>query len=449
MSAHLVEAVGTLEATPFADLLVRAHDGRITGTLVLEEPGGKRHGIYFSEGEPTRAKVSSPGAHLGEVLVERGQLSADLYRATLERALLQHVLHGRLLVEEGILSEAAVDDALREQLMRQLLWLFGQPRETKFGYFAGTNYLEQWGGPPNPSIRLLELLWLGIRDHARSFEVEQALARIGGRRVELCRGLPPDHFAFLGEDGGLIERLRTRPARITELLGGDAAPDSHRKRVLYFLVLSRSLELDVPSAPPVGIDRSSSVSEPPSVPPAPRVPSFEQRDSRRALPASNPVATREAARALRAQAAFQKAEAFLQRGNLEMARLEAKLALEHDPTKLDHIALNAYLSLFAPAPNPREVLSELDRALESLEAGIKVHWYRGLALKRLGRHASALREFRTVVEEDPHHIDAAREVHIYEERLRNSPKDRLSLAPEPEQSVNPLDRALKRLWPKR
>ena len=499
MNAQAVETVGTLEATPFADLLVQAHDGRRTGTLVLEEPSGTRHGVFFNEGEPARAKVISPGAHLGEVLVDCGQLSPEVHRATLERAQLQQRLHGRLLVEEGILSEHIVHEGLREQLMRQLLWLFGQPRETKYGYFDGANFLAQWGGPPNASLHLLEVLWLGIRDHARSFEVEQALARIGGRRIELCRGLPPDHFSFLGDDGGLIQRLRTSPARLTELLGSGGASDAHLKRVLYFLVLSRSLQLDVPSAPPLGIDRASAPSEPfiPSSPPVPRFasdgppstapistapastapastapastapitrlasgvpvssrPAGIRTTSATVLkavrPPSNPAAARETANVLRAQAAFQKAEALLQRGNLEGARQEAKLALDHDSTKPEHIALHAYLSLFAPTPNPREVLTELDRAIESLQAGVKVHWYRGLALKQLGRHASALREFRSVVEEDPHHIDAAREVHIYEERMRNSPKDRLSLAPEQERSGNQfLDRALKRFWPKR
>ncbi|HVZ36654.1 MAG TPA: hypothetical protein VG963_29700, partial [Polyangiaceae bacterium] len=44
--------------------------------------------------------------------------------------------------------------------------------------------------------------------------------------------------------------------------------------------------------------------------------------------------------------------------------------------------------------------------------------------------ASALQEFRFVAEKDPRHIDAAREVRLYEQRLKNSPKDRPNLAPD-------------------
>jgi tetratricopeptide (TPR) repeat protein len=199
-------------------------------------------------------------------------------------------------------------------------------------------------------------------------------------------------------------------------------------------VLSRSLELDVPSAPPVGLERGTL---PETVFPAsPRVPEFTSHEGssasalRRPLPETGSAP--EAAKALGAQMAFHRAESQLVRGNLEHALREAKAALDYDPAKPEHIALHAYLLLLQPGADPRHALSEFDRAIERLEAGIKVHWYRGLALKRLDRHASALREFRAVLEEDPHHIDAAREVHIYEERLRRSPKERPSLAPEPE-----------------
>jgi hypothetical protein len=434
MSATLPQAAGTLETTPFADLLVRAHDQRATGTLVLEEPGGLRHGVYFDDGEPKRAKVVSPGAHLGEVLVKRGQLSPDVHRATLERARERQVLHGQLLVAEGFLSEDALEAALSEQLMRQLLWLFGQPRETKYGYFQGTNFLEHWGGPAEPSLQLLELLWRGIRDHARGFEIETALARIGGRRIEIRRELPREHFAFLGDDVEVVERLRLRPARLLDLIVPGSASEIVTKRVLCFLVLSRSLELDVPSAPPVGLERGTL---PETVfPRSPRVPEFTSHDGssasalRRPLPETGSAP--EAAKLLGAQMAFHRAETQLARGQLELALREAKAALDIDPAKPEHIALHAYLTLLQPGADPRHALSEFDRAIERLEAGIKVHWYRGLALKRLDRHASALREFRAVLEEDPHHIDAAREVHIYEERLRRSPKERPSLAPEPE-----------------
>jgi hypothetical protein len=40
-----------------------------------------------------------------------------------------------------------------------------------------------------------------------------------------------------------------------------------------------------------------------------------------------------------------------------------------------------------------------------------------------------LREFRAIVDRDPLHVDAAREVRVYEMRLKRSPKGQPSLAP--------------------
>jgi tetratricopeptide (TPR) repeat protein len=273
--------------------------------------------------------------------------------------------------------------------------------------------------------------------------------------VELRRDLPLHHFAFLGDDAFVVDCLRQRPVRIPELLAEHPGLEAKIQRVLCLLILSRSLELDVPSAPPLGLDRAHAT--PVVVPPAPRLPKFEERAQRAPAP-SAPVleapASAPAGRAfadlLGAQMAFHRAEVLLERGKLDAARHEAKVALEREPEKPEHIALHAFLEFLKPEPSIRKALTELDRAVGSPAAGVKVHWYRGLVLKRLGRHASALQEFCYIVEEDPNHIDAAREVHIYETRLRKSPKDRPTLAPEEpaRDSGDFFERALKRLRPR-
>ena len=63
-------AQGSLEATPLGHLLVYGLDRLLTGTLVLEEPTGKKHAIYFDGGGPAKAKVQDPILFLGRVLVE-------------------------------------------------------------------------------------------------------------------------------------------------------------------------------------------------------------------------------------------------------------------------------------------------------------------------------------------------------------------------------------------
>jgi curved DNA-binding protein CbpA len=549
MSAPVPETVGTLASTPFGELLVSALDQRLTGTLILEETAGARHGVYLEGGTARQVKIAVPTEHLGEVLVETGAISADVHERTLERALREHVLHGQLLLGEGLIDSRRLAFGLREQLARQLVWLFARPIDTHFGYFAGSNFLANWGAP-GPAPSMLEVLWRGLRDHARPREIENALRRLEGLKIALRPDLPPTYFTFLGEDRGIVSLLERGPRRLSELLEAEPRLEAAIRRVLYFLVLTRSVDLGFPSAPPVGIGaepfvapaaarlpsfppsaRSSDTQpssapprrdSPPSIPPAVVHSATLREELRRRLEheprshyevlgipedapprqvqsaffllskrwhpdrlgseasdvregaariyatiirahhvladpaarASYDTALRSGAgvdstpvveRAFSAEVAFQKAESFLARGNLEAAEREAKLALVYDPKRPEHAALAAWLAALKPDADHRRLAADFARVSRAAENNLKVHWYRGLFLKRVGRHASALQEFRFVVERDPRHIDAAREVRLYEQRLKNSPKDRLSLAPDdPARGASAWSRLFKR-----
>lgn len=555
MAAMVPQTVGTLKTTPFGELLVQVHDRRLTGTLVFEEIGGARHGVYIEGGAPQKAKIGGAGIHLGDVLVETGAISPEVHERTLARALRDRVLFGQLLLGEGCISQASLGLGLREHLHRQLVWLFGQPGETHYGYFEGKNLLARWGGPEKLGSSTLEVLWRGLCAHSPEDAIAGALTRVEGMRLALQRELGPDHFAFMGEAGRIVALFGGAPRRLGEIVASEPFSESEVRRVLYFLLLTRSVDLGVPSAPPVGLD-----AEPFSPPPAARVPSLASeppsvghvrpdsvaplpmphrdtpasipprvvrsatlRDELRrrlekpprthyetlGIPEDAPLRQVQAAffllskhwhpdrlgpeaadlkdgathvfdgiakayrvlsdpaaraayddelsdgkahdgapsleRALSADVAFHKAESFLARGNLDAAEREARIALENEPGRGEYIALVAWLDALKPGADERQLNVAFTKALRAGQGSIKVHWYRGLFLKRTGRHASALQEFRFVAERDPRHIDAAREVRIYEQRLHNSPKDRPSLAPEePRSERSPWSRLFKR-----
>jgi hypothetical protein len=137
--------------------------------------------------------------------------------------------------------------------------------------------------------------------------------------------------------------------------------------------------------------------------------------------------------------AFHRAEVMLKHGNLFAASREAQLALEQHP-KPEYLALNAWLELQRPAHDLRKIALDLKRAQTQAENSPSVRYYRALVLQRLGKHAAALREFRGVLQVLPAHVDAARQVRVYEHRLRRSPKHRPSLSPE--DHVSPSARGL-------
>jgi tetratricopeptide (TPR) repeat protein len=121
-------------------------------------------------------------------------------------------------------------------------------------------------------------------------------------------------------------------------------------------------------------------------------------------------------RVLRASMAFQKAEVFFKRNNLVAAEAEARQALADDPEQADHVALVAWLAAQKPDANLEASIKELDRALMMQPNNVRVLWYRGQLYKRIGKLGRAMRDFRLVVERDARHVDAQREIRLYNMR---------------------------------
>lgn len=121
-------------------------------------------------------------------------------------------------------------------------------------------------------------------------------------------------------------------------------------------------------------------------------------------------------RVLRAATALQKADVFLKRNNLAAAEIEARQALADDPDQSDCIALVAWIDAQKPDANVEASIKALDRAIMIQPNNVRAHWYRGQLYKRAGRMGRAMRDFRSVVERDPRHTDALRELRLFQMR---------------------------------
>jgi hypothetical protein len=619
-------ATGNLQATPFGHLLVYLLDRGLTGTLVLEEANGDKHAIWFEAGAPAKVKTATPVTYLGQVLVERRAITREVYERTLQGALHERRLHGQVLLETGAIEVRALKDALREQLARQVLWLFKLAPTTAFGYYDQTNFLERWGAPEGLRTRPLALIWRGLRRHASAAEIEAVTARLGERSIELHVDAPIRRFRFESSEQALIDVLRAKPQPLSSLIACGLAPPEDVKRLVYVLVILRQLELGVPGAEPVGVDEAPSSSRiavaapvnrgsipdvehivpsqrpsgahpavtpapsrlpseplpvvtlPPAAPSAPPVapsPPPVAPSPPPAAPSPPPVApspppvapspppvapspsplpagvsssprphagparirtpvtaapagaqpvpqflgtgtadlrlelealtarltgthyqvlgvpedaptsviqgaffalakkwhpdrlkpevadlrepvTRLFARmsqasqvlcdpaareaydkslggadaddeaaqvhkVLKATNAFQKAEVLLKRGNLALAEKEALIAYENDPSQADHVALHSWIQAQKPNADLTDLAVQLEKAAKAEPNNLRVRWYRGQLLKRMGRTREALHDFRFIAERDPRHTDAHREVRLYAMRRGNRP----------------------------
>lgn len=133
-------------------------------------------------------------------------------------------------------------------------------------------------------------------------------------------------------------------------------------------------------------------------------------------------------RVLRAATAFQKAEVFLKRNNLPAAEIEAKQALADDPDQADYLGLVAWIEMQKPNANFETLLRMLDRAIALQPNSVRARWYRGQLYKRMGKESRAIQDFRFIVEREPKHVEAQREIRIYTMR-RSGPSGPSSIPP--------------------
>jgi curved DNA-binding protein CbpA len=128
-------------------------------------------------------------------------------------------------------------------------------------------------------------------------------------------------------------------------------------------------------------------------------------------------------RILRAAMNFQKAQVFLRRNNMAGAEEAARAALADAPDQADHIAMVAWIEASKPNADQEAPLKELHRAARLEPANLRVRWFRGQVLKRMGKVRPALEDFRFIVENDPRHVDAQREIRLFEmKRAQNRDK---------------------------
>ncbi len=547
-------AQGSLEATPLGHLLVYSLDRLLTGTLVLEEPTGQRHAIYFDGGGPSKAKVQDPVLFLGRVLVEQNTISDAVYERTLSVATESGKLHGQVLLEQGVIDEHALREALREQLARQVLWMFSLPPATLFGYYDRLNFLERWGGE-GVRAKPLSLIWRGVREYAHAGHLAEVLERFGDQLILLHIDAPIRRFRFDRREQSIIDVLRAKPQPLHELVGRGLADPAYVRRLVYAMIITRQLETGIQGVEPIGVDEAPSSSrlpvahalplpstpsprasvpdaasvssQPPPVPSAPprvespelaafkaeirdraangnadyyellgvavdAIPSVIQAaffqlakkwhpdrlgpdlvdvrdlatkvfarmseahqiladasrrkeyDDLRKDGGGSAEEQEQVQRVIRAATAFQKAEVLMKRNNNAAALEEARRALELDPTQADYIALLAWVESSQLNANLDEILARIEKAQRMEPNNTRIRWYRGSILKRQGKSGKAVGDFRFIVENDPRHVDAQREIRLYEMRKaeqrrtgQKSPSDRPSGQPAPRSSLPP------------
>lgn len=249
---------GRLSRGEFVKLAYRLGLGAATGELELAEDGGARHRVYLRRGYLTAARVEGHWAPLGELLRDAGQIDNEQLRRSLEAVATGATFQGRALVEQGALTEAALDRALRRQAELRLERLAAIP--------SATYRLDAHAKPPPPCLggRPLALVaWARRHLEARldAARAREFAGELYGARLSLRKHvLPP--ASFLDDTDRRILEAMAAPRRLDELELAARAPRLRLLAFLYFLRAVGAVELLG-----VAADRSA---RPTGAPPPPR-----------------------------------------------------------------------------------------------------------------------------------------------------------------------------------
>lgn len=139
-------------------------------------------------------------------------------------------------------------------------------------------------------------------------------------------------------------------------------------------------------------------------------------------PPPSTVARERVARRSLADEALRRAEQLLKRDRSDLAEVEASRALELDPSNARCIALHAWIRALRPNGQAvlDQVLESLTQALDLDPMNVQTRFYRSQILKRLERLDEAVGEWQLITEMSPNHIDALRELRLWEMRRRSS-----------------------------
>lgn len=392
----------------------------MTGSLALVTPDSAQGVVVFDQGAPKKVSVAAPRCKLGEMLIELGWLDASTAKHTYQEAFQRHEPHGKVLLEHRLVDENGLFHVLFYQFIRKLDWIATRPAETVLELQEGRDLLEALPSLPI-EVSPLAVLWGMAKHHVDETHKRALFQRVGDVPLKLHEQSAPQQFGFGELDLVLIERLRRAPSNLASLLYQVALPRTRAEAVLYTLLLTRHVDIG-DGQRPIGLNFAAS---------SPRVTS--EPPSRRSRIAPNNVGPSRAERSMApgplrrinrslAKHTRRRAEQLLASDRLLQAETEAQRARELDPDNPDSAALCLWIQALLTT-NPEELerlLATMGSTLERVPCNVQLRFYRAELLKRLDHFEQAIEEWRHILELEPNHLDALRELRLWEMRCVSS-----------------------------
>jgi hypothetical protein len=220
-------ARGRLEDRPLPRLLHQLFGKRVTGCLEIVDDSGDESCVFLRDGAPVHVSRPNDIDRLDQVIIEAGLLPSHLL-SQLPGELPAGRRLGELLIERGLINNAALADALKLQMRRKLQRLFFAQR----GQFSV--YLDPHGFGAGDEFREMRvdprcLMYPGVRAAYDETRLRAELAPLRAHRFRLLPTLPASLLEAMGfrANDPTLQALGLRQHTIADLpVPGSKAPDS-------------------------------------------------------------------------------------------------------------------------------------------------------------------------------------------------------------------------------
>jgi hypothetical protein len=419
---------GHLRDRPYEHLLAYVENRQLTGTLELSAGGVVQSVVSFTNGLATRAHTRSP-LYLSTILLELGHIDATAHTQALQAISSTSGLFGDEVVKRGHCTREAVDDALSEQLTRKLVMSFALPESTEFAYYNRVDLLQSMSGsgirqPVGPSVVR------GIRTKGTTPKLKEALERIGTERyLSLLSSNDIDPLRSvdglgLTEEEATVARSCTEPVSLALLRArhGPKVAD----RTVYVLVVLRRLRVGgAASSGKIAITNEASLSfrvATANLSPATPSGSGERAKVELEIPVTHdpdeePIST--AGPLSDRWAPLARARAFANRGEFEKGLRvldDVRAQMSTPDPGVECLYAWVLANAHPDAETSQRARACLTRVLDRDARYAQAFYYLALLEKRDRKLSNALWLFEKAVEADPAHIDALRELRLFQVR---------------------------------
>jgi hypothetical protein len=245
-------AQGTLAKTPLVHLLVYGLDNDLTGTLVMVAPERGRNAIYFHQGTPCKARTPEIVSPLGETLVGMGLMDEESLSLSLQAAARTKLLHGQYLLSRGLIDEAELHEALQQQLVNKIGFMFRLAPTTQYAYFDKADLLADYGGAALVPCEPLSLIMMGVRKYISDPAIEATVARLAAAPLTLHPEAEAQRLGLKGQEREVVRLLAGKGMTLAELLSQSTADSAAVKRTVYALLITRCIDLSGQTRRPLG-----------------------------------------------------------------------------------------------------------------------------------------------------------------------------------------------------